>query len=327
MKSKERSYSDEELRPLAEILSQQFIHRFDMYPKQLDDGSYVTMHEPLQEQLLYDHLRGDITLGTYLLDQDSQGQFLVLDADDTPDWRRLQAMAGPHEELGAGSYLEKSRRGGHLWIFFLEPTPGKEIREFGRGLLDYFGIDGIELFPKQDELTTGPGSLVRMPFGVHRKTGRRYGFYFPNGEPVAATLREQIQALKGAETLSEPVYERFKSHWSQLERKVPFEATRMPQEADLEVGGDAPVSERIKDAVPVRQFVLRYVELSPSGRGHCPFHDDEHPSFSASDTGWICFAGCGSGSLIDFYMMYQERVLGEECDFKMAVTELAGMLL
>lgn len=93
------------------------------------------------------------------------------------------------------------------------------------------------------------------------------------------------------------------------------------------MGGDAPVSERIKAAVPVRQFVLHYVELSPSGRGHCPFHDDEHPSFSASDTGWICYAGCGSGSVIDFYMMYQERVLGEECDFKTAVRELAEKLL
>lgn len=178
MHTKEREITNEELAPLADILTQRFVQRDDLYPKQLDDGSYVTIHEPLQEGLIYDHLRGYITLGAYLLDQDSQGRFLVLDADDEPDWRRVQALAGALSEMGATSYLEKSRRGGHLWIFFREPAPGKDIREFGHGLLDYFGIEGIELFPKQDELTTGPGSLVRMPFGVHRKTGRRYGFFF-----------------------------------------------------------------------------------------------------------------------------------------------------
>ncbi len=36
----------------------------------------------------------------------------------------------------------------------------------------------------------------------------------------------------------------------------------------------------------------------------CPFHDDEHPSFGFNRrTGrWRCFAGCGSGSAIDFLM-------------------------
>jgi DNA primase len=42
---------------------------------------------------------------------------------------------------------------------------------------------------------------------------------------------------------------------------------------------------------------------------------------------WKCFAGCGGGSVIDFYMQYQEQVLGRECDFKAAVGELAEMLL
>jgi len=42
---------------------------------------------------------------------------------------------------------------------------------------------------------------------------------------------------------------------------------------------------------------------------------------------WHCFAGCGAGDLISFYMNYQERVEGKACDFKIAVTELADMLL
>jgi hypothetical protein len=55
-----------------------------------------------------DHLRGKITLGAYVLDPDSNGRFLVLDADSDPDWRKLQALAGALAEMGDSSYLEGS---------------------------------------------------------------------------------------------------------------------------------------------------------------------------------------------------------------------------
>ena len=70
-----------------------FIQRHDLYARQLDNGRYVCVHEPLTQAHLEAHLRGDITLGTYLLDAESKGRFLVLDADDDPDWRRLQGVS------------------------------------------------------------------------------------------------------------------------------------------------------------------------------------------------------------------------------------------
>jgi DNA primase len=84
-----------------------------------------------------------------------------------------------------------------------------------------------------------------------------------------------------------------------------------------------PLSERIKAAAPVRSFVLRYLELSPAGRGLCPFHDDQVASFSVNDAEnfWYCFACERGGSIIDFWMAWQE------IDFKIALRELAGMLL
>ena len=85
---------------------------------------------------------------------------------------------------------------------------------------------------------------------------------------------------------------------------------------------DAPVSDRIKQIMPMRQFVLRYVELSRKGTGLCPFHDDHHESFSVNDDKnyWHCFACEKGGSIIDFYMEM------EDCDFNTAITDLAGML-
>jgi DNA primase len=68
------------------------------------------------------------------------------------------------------------------------------------------------------------------------------------------------------------------------------------------------------------------VDLKPTVSGAvglCPFHDDRYPSFGVNKEGslWHCFAGCGGGSVIDFYM----RLRG--CDFTEAVTELAEMVL
>jgi DNA primase len=78
--------------------------------------------------------------------------------------------------------------------------------------------------------------------------------------------------------------------------------------------------------VTVLGFVSEYVDLKPVASGAiglCPFHDDHNPSFgvNAKSNYWHCFAGCGGGSVIDFWMKWREG------DFAAAVTELAEMLL
>lgn len=324
MGSRERKPDHQELSILADVVARQFIQRRDLYAKQLEDGSYVSIHRPLQDTHLAAHLRGDMTLGAYVLDQESQGRFLVLDADSIPDFRRLKALAGVLASEGVIGYLEDSRRGGHMWLFLEEPLPGKDIRAFGRRLLEHFRIGGVELFPKQDRLTTGPGSLIRLPFGVHRKSSRRYGFYLPDGQALAPSLREQIHALRAPETISKPFVDLFAPcvPGSQVER-LPGTPGRPEGAVSTADENSAPVSERIKVTVSVRQFVLRYVELSKAGKGLCPFHDDHVESFSVNDKSnfWHCFACDTGGSIIDFYMMLQDR------DFSTAVSELAEMLL
>jgi DNA primase len=68
------------------------------------------------------------------------------------------------------------------------------------------------------------------------------------------------------------------------------------------------------------------VGLNPTASGTvglCPFHDDHNPSLGVNDEGnyWHCFAGCGGGSVIDFWMGWKK------CDFTTAVKELTEMLL
>lgn len=325
MRHPERAFTDYELSPLVEALIRKFISRWDMYPQQLSNGQWLGVHEPLHVGLLQAHLRGEVTLGAYLLDEQSRGRFLVFDADNDESWQQLQRMAQDLAVENVTGYLENSRRGGHLWLFFDQPQPGQSIRWFGQGLLARQGIapKQVELYPKQDELSGGPGSLVRLPFGIHRKSGQRYGFISPDGNPLAPTLRQQLHLLGRAEAVPNQVFEFYCDNGREVGVEHRKKRLTVPQITTKNVAVGGPPSERIKTAVSVHDFVAQYVELSPSGMGQCPFHDDTHPSFSvnAEENYWHCFT-CGiGGSVIDFWMQWQE------CDFKTAVSELVQKYL
>jgi hypothetical protein len=202
---------DAELSRPALVLAQRFVQRWDLHAHQLDNGRYICIHEPLNVGHLLAHLQGEITLGAYLLDQENRARFVVLDADDVQEWERLGHLASALADEDVPAYLEKSRRGGHLWLFLAEAVAGREVRAFGKGLLATYRIEGVELYPKQDRLADGPSSLIRMPFGVHRLTGRRYGFFTVNGSPLTPTIREQIYALKTPEIVPEVAFEAYRS--------------------------------------------------------------------------------------------------------------------
>ena len=314
---KEAESDHAELERYGEILSTVFLQRCDLYARQLDDGSYICIKKPLLPINLIAHLKGDITLGAYVLDQGSRARYIVFDADDESGLGKLSWMARRLAMQGAGSYLEHSRRGGHLWLFLESQIPGEDAREFGLGLATTYGLEGIELFPKQNHLQGGPGSLVRLPFGIHQRTGQRYGFYDANGQQLASRLSEQIIQLSTPQTIPTTLFAAYRS-------LIPIPSIPSPN-TDFEPteSRNGTLSERVKGSVSVFDFVARYVKLSSNGRGFCPFHDDQQMSFSVNieQNYWHCFSGCGGGSIIDFWMKWQD------CDFITAVKELAAALL
>ena len=310
------SQLDEELSQHVVMLAGRFIQRWDLHAQQTNDGRYICIHEPLTLKHLLAHLAGDVTLGAYMLDQESRTRMLALDTDDERGFERLGALAKALAEKDVPCYLEKSRRGGHLWLFFSKAIPGSEVREFGHSILAEHGFEGVELFPKQDELASGPGSLVRLPFGVHRRSGIRYGFFTQGGSPLASTLREQIQILSDPQTVPDVQFSDYRSKAPKPSQQSPID--QRDSNTDVVV--------QIKDRVNVLDFVSLYVDLKPTGRGAvglCPFHNDQHSSFSVniSENYWNCFAGCGGGSVIDFWMKWKD------CNFAEAVKELKEMLL
>jgi hypothetical protein len=178
-----------ELSRLAVDLARRFVQRWDVHCLQLPDGRYIFVNEHLTLDHLLGHLRGDITLGTYLPDTQSKARFVVIDADDDVQFHNLLELAITLKEEEIPSYLELSRRGGHQWFFFAQPVSGSLARAFGLGLLAAHNLEGCEVFPKQVKLREGPGSLIRMPLGIHQVTGLRYGFITRDREGLSTTMQ------------------------------------------------------------------------------------------------------------------------------------------
>lgn len=317
MKAQERQGMELD-RETLQIFADQFIPRWDRYPIQNGDGSYTGVKwEALTLAHVERHIRGQITIGAYALDADSRTRWICLDADEPDEWDGIKNLAVELGDKRVPAYLEPSRRGGHLWLF-LNPLSGRDARRFGKQLLKEHNLETVELYPKQDELRTGPGSLVRLPLGIHRKDGRRYHFVTITGEPLAPTIREQIAVLTSPAHVPQ-------AYVKEVLKRSPKAKQLSPTprfEKHGQVVGNTP-AEKIKNAISVYDFVSHYVQLDRGGRGLCPFHDDHRESFGVSQDGnyWNCFADCGGGSVIDFWMKWKN------VDFKEAVKELAGMLL
>lgn len=98
---------------LAGSLAEVFISRWDVYARQLDDGSYICLHEPLNVENIVSHLKGDVTLSVYLLDPESQARHIVFDADSQDEMEQLIHISKSLAHHGIISYIEESRRVGH----------------------------------------------------------------------------------------------------------------------------------------------------------------------------------------------------------------------
>jgi hypothetical protein len=319
---KEKPVPVDELAGSSQTLADRFIQRWDLYALQSRDGRYVCVHKPLTSEKICSHLRGEVTLGTYVLTAESKAKFIVFDFDTPESWPRLINLNTRLNREGIPSYLEQSRRGGHLWFFFAEPIAARKVRKFAQGIQDKYQVGECEIFPKQDHLLDGPGSLIRLPFGIHRLTGERYSFYKSGGEVLSDTIRKQITALENPWFVPRKDFNGLAS----------FKTVGIGQELPLKPNEDPKdkLSERIKSRLTVYEFIGQYVELKPTANGaigKCPFHEDQHPSLGVNDQDnyWHCFAGCGGGSIIDFWSKWREKQ-GLDGGFVPTITELAEML-
>src|SRR5438132_994994 len=96
--------------------SRMFVSRRDDYAIQQRSGRYLRANCPLTKTALHNHLNGVESLGTYVIDERGRCRFAVFDADAHNGLDVLLGIQGQLAFDGVPSYLERSRRGGHLRV-------------------------------------------------------------------------------------------------------------------------------------------------------------------------------------------------------------------
>jgi hypothetical protein len=306
-----------------------FLNRAQPYAVQQPDGTYRWVYEDCTAAVLAAHVAGDLTLALSSTDARGWGRWACLDVDVPGSLPQLLALRDAlAEAAGLTGLMVGSRRGGHLWLLLDEPVPAMALRYAIRAALAEISAQGVEVPAHELYPDTGSagalGHAVRLPLGIHRKTGLRYPPYDTEGLPCVFSSPERAAA-----------------YILEATSRIPGALMRGPWEAFLASGGShsrhgvgAPASdsppaittvprvERPHAALPphgermgTRSTVIRWVdahitpldllaELAPEtemkrvGRGYlgwCPFHDDR--AWDAS----------GRPGMPSFYVVHDQR--------------------
>jgi|SRR6185437_3653928 len=169
---------------------------------------------PLSHATIRRHLEGELTMGLYAINPSTQRcRWVAIDADYEASLEDLLKLQWELRQDGVDAALEKSRRGGHLWIFAEEPLLARDCRVYIYNLACRLKVpvkgaglaEGIEVFPKQEKLQPGEfGNALRGPLGIHRAANERFWFYSAN-----YTLEAQMAYLLRLKKITESDMTRF----------------------------------------------------------------------------------------------------------------------
>jgi len=129
---------------------------------------------PVTDQVVRDHLQGRHVIGVYPMLPDETCWFLAADFDKASWEEDVAAFGETCSSLGVPVAIERSRsgNGAHVWFFFTEPVPAREVRRMGCYLLTetmerrhQIGLESYDrLFPNQDTMPQGGfGNLIALP--------------------------------------------------------------------------------------------------------------------------------------------------------------------
>jgi hypothetical protein len=199
------------------LFSSCFKGRNDFFARQWIDEKgrrgFSPVEHPLDMTDIKKHLEGKETLGLYLLNEANQVSVSVIDIDidqkalldyanDEEGTLRLHRqthndalkLASVCDDMDIPVLLEDSGyKGRHLWFFFESPINAKLARLFLKFIIERAGKpeSGIhqEIFPSCDKLKgKGYGPLIKLPLGIHKRTGRRCLFLDREGIPLSSQM-------------------------------------------------------------------------------------------------------------------------------------------
>lgn len=223
-----------------EQLKSLFVNRTDCYCIQLKQG-YSRLNELLSDKILQKHLSGEVTVGSYQLNEYNCVKWLCFDFDpeklSDPRATTKKVLSVLLEPNGQGAsigiwkssiVLEASRYPDpsyHIWVLFAESIKAKAARWLGLRILEIAGLSPkqVEIFPKQDEVTADRpfGNFVKLPFGRHQVEGKWSRMLdLETFEPVPS---EEVECKHGL-TFSEADLELLERLQNKKNVQVKFEA-------------------------------------------------------------------------------------------------------
>lgn len=248
---------------------------------------------PLSLETIRGHLEGKSTIGLYAINPRTQRcRWVAIDADYENALEDLLKLQWELRQDGIDAAFEKSRRGGHLWIFAETPLLARDCRIYiynlaGRLKLPVKGAglaDGIEVFPRQSELRPDEfGNAIRGPLGVHRGAGKRYWFYGAD-----YTLAEQLEYLERLKRITEAELSRFVAGLEMPEEFQPKPSVRLrpydPNRREFRILNHVPAKRRNG-----RNYWTRCPSCSLQGRDK----SGDNLAISIADPRkYKCWAGC-----------------------------------
>lgn len=246
------------------------------------------------------HLEGEITIALYAINPATQrSKWVAIDADYAGAMEDLLKLQYSLKQDKVEAALEMSKRGGHLWIFMARPVFARECRIYIYNLALGLGLrikgaglaDGIEIFPKHDELREGEfGSAIRGPLGIHRGANRRYWFYGADYD-----LEKQIAYLNRLRKVSEGQLRGFiagKTLPAEFERKRASATEFVPSKIS---GREFRILEHVGT---VRRVGRNYVTRCPSCAEAGQDRAGDNLAISIDDPRkYLCWAGCGKEAI------------------------------
>ena len=188
---------------------------------------------------------------------------------------------------------------------------------------------GVEFFPAHETADfKHTGYPVRVPLGVHRKSGRRYPFVEYREErfvSVVSTVTQTLQWLASVQRVPVEIIARLVAVNQHAEARVYSRFVKKVRPQMVVSGGDGRWGTIAEWCVEQDSFVVigRYVDLDSNGIGCCPFGwhhsdgQDSHPSLvvyapsASSIMCWYCHAWKQGGSVFDFLRYFHGLTAGD----------------
>lgn len=152
--------------------------------------------EPFTPEVCTKHLNGEISIGSYPLDQNDEVKWASMDFDGKKgdSFKDAVVVKKNLEKIGIISWLEisQSGKGTHLWVFFDKKISARKVRSILSQQIPEYSLP-IEkrtssfdrLFPHQDTAYGSYGNLCALPLNGEKlvKDGKT-AFVSPEGELV-----------------------------------------------------------------------------------------------------------------------------------------------